>query len=230
MTDENEDMNEGKGRRGADADNEALLARYGFQDLPVVFSMRNQDGTVIQEKTACYQCMSDGFYGRGMTGTLYMEGDILLLDDRTIPNDQLRPLNRAAALRYCNWMQSLPANRAPIDIGDLSEAAQMLSKDPRVKDLPPDDYQRALIDLSTRLKIKRAGKDALELPQLAHNFTPQSGGKAPPILGAKLSDMAQRGPGFTNTPPAGATTVGGARKAASGSSALGGAVPVPPSR
>ena len=74
-------------------------------------------------------------------------------------------------------------------------------------------------------KIKRQGKDALELVPIAHNFNPQSGGKSPPILGAKMSDMGQRGPGFTNTPPAGATTQGGARRASAAPSALGGPTP-----
>jgi hypothetical protein len=192
-------------RRSVDADHEALLARYGLGELPVVFAIRNGDGSIIQEKAACYQCSTEGFYGRGMTGTFYQEGDIIVAE--FTPNEYMVPLNRAAALKYAMWRESLPQNRAPIDIGDLSEAAQMLAKDPRVTDLPPDDYQKAVTELATRLKIKRAGKDAMELIPIAHNFNPQSGGKAPPILGAKLSDMGARGPGFTNTPPAGATTV-----------------------
>lgn len=218
MTDE---TNESKtARKGVDADVDALLARYGLSDLPVVFAIRNADNTILQEKAACYQCMTEGFYGRGMTGTFYQEGDVIVAE--FTPNEQMMPLNRAAALKFANWRESLPANRAPIDIGDMSEAAQMLAKDPRVTDLPPDDYQRAVVELASRLKLKRQGKDALELPQLQHNFAPQSGGKAPPILGAKLSDMASRGPGFTNAAPAGASSVGGARRAAP---ALGGPLP-----
>jgi hypothetical protein len=164
--------------------------------------------------------MTEGFYGRGMTGTFYQEGDIIVAE--FTPNEQMAPLNRAAALKLASWRETLPANRAPIDIGDMSEAAQMLAKDPRVTDLPPDDYQRAVVELATRLKVKRQGKDALELPQLAHNFAPQSGGKAPPILGAKLSDMASRGPGFTNAQPANASTAGGVRRAAPAPAAIGG--------
>jgi hypothetical protein len=207
-------------RRGADADHDALLARYGFSDLPVVFALRNADGSIIQEKAACYQCMTEGFYGRGVTGTFYQEGDIIVAE--FTPNEQMQPLNRAAALKFASWRETLPANRAPIDIGDMAEAAQMLAKDPRVTDLPPDDYQRAVVELATRLKIKRQGKDALELPQIGHNFAAQSGGKSPPILGARLSDMASRTPGFTNTPPAGATAAGGVRRAAPAPAPLGG--------
>lgn len=212
-----------EGRRGADADHDALLSRYGMADLPVVFALRGGDGSIMQEKAACYQCMTEGFYGRGVTGTFYQEGDIIVAE--FTPNDQMQPLNRAAGLKFASWRETLPTNRAPIDIGDMTEAAQMLAKDPRVTDLPPDDYQRAVVELATRLKIKRGGRDALDLPQIAHNFTPQSGGKAPPILGARLSDMAQRGPGFSNSPPAGATTAGGVRRGAPAPAPLGGPQP-----
>jgi hypothetical protein len=206
-------------RKGSDADNEARLARWGFSDLPVVFSMRGENG-VIQEKLPCYECLSQIFEGRGMTGTTYSEGDIIVAEG--VPNDQKRPLNRAAALKYIDWMESLPTSQAPIDIGDMSEASQMLARDPESQKLSQDDWQRAVISLAARLKIKRQGKDALELPMIQHNFNPQPGNKAPPILGAKLSDMGARAPGFTNTPPAGATTAGGARRVSAAPAPLGG--------
>ena len=216
----NDKSNDKGAREGADADNEARLARHGFADLPVVFAIRGADGRIEQEKLPVYECLSPIFEGRSMTGTLYQEGDIIVSEG--IPNEQKRPLNRAAALKYIDWMESLPASQAPIDIGDMAEAARMLARDPRTEALAPDDHQRALIALATKLKIKRQGKDALELPQIAHNFNPAPGGKAPPILGAKLSDMGARAPGFTNSPPAGATTVGGARRITAAPSPLGG--------
>lgn len=52
---------------------------------------------------------------------------------------------------------------------------------------------------AVRLKLRREGKDARELPAMGHNFAPVSGGKAPPLLGAKMSDMTQRAPGETRT-------------------------------
>lgn len=219
MTDETNPASEPKtARRGADADHEALLTRYGLNDLPVVFAIRNGDNSIVQEKAACYQCTADGFYGRGLTGTYYQEGDVIVAE--FVPNEHMQPLNRAAALKFAMWRESLPNNKAPIAIEDMAEAAQMLAKDPRVTDLPPDDYQRAVVELASRLKIKRAGKDYVELPQLsAHNFAPQSGGKAPPILGAKQAAMADRGPGSGT---ANATGVGGARRASVAPAALGG--------
>jgi hypothetical protein len=220
MTDEtqNESASAGKAKRN-DADHDALLAHYGFGDLPVTFAMRNGDGSVIQEKNPCYQCMTDGFYGRGVAGTFYQEGDIIVAD--IVPNEWLQPLNRAAAIKFIAWKQTLPQDSVPIDIGDLSEAAQMLAKDPNVTLLPPDSYQKALRDLSMRLKVKRLGKDAMEIPSLAHNFSPASGGKSPPIVGARLSEMAQRGPGFNSLPNT-AHPPGGVRRANPNPAALGG--------
>jgi len=221
MADETPNESKRDARRGADADNEARLARYGYADVPEVFAMQNPDRSMIQERQACYQCATEGFYGRGITGTYYQEGDIIVAE--FTPNDQMVPLNRAAALKMIAWRESLPQSKAPIDIGDMSEAAQMLAKDPRVTDLPPEEYQRAVTDLATRLKIKRLGKDALDLPQMSsHNFAPLSGSKAPPILGAKLSDMAQRGPGFNHPSAPGATAVGGVRRVTSAPAPLGG--------
>lgn len=215
MTDESNDSK--TARKGADADNDAVLARYGFSDLPVVFAIRNGDGSVMQEKQACYQCMADGFYGRGLTGTYYQEGDIIVAE--FVPNEHLQPLNRAAALRSIQWRETLPHSKAPIDIGDMAEAAQMLAKDPRVTDLPPEDYQAAVTGLAAKIKLKRLGKDAMDLPNISHNFAPVSGGKSPPILGAKLSDMAARGPGFAQASP---TAPGGVRRATSAPAPLGG--------
>lgn len=177
---------------------EARLVAHGFGDLPEVFAMRDEGNAVIQERGACYFCRADGFYGRGREGTWYAEGSIIVTDE--VPNEHMEPLNRAAATKYVQWLSRLPNNRAPIDIGDMSEAAHMLAKDPMVTALSPADYQRAVIKLSEELKFKREGKDARTLPSLGHNFTSASGGNAPPILGAKTSDMAQRRPGETRIP------------------------------
>lgn len=80
---------------------------------------------------------------------------------------------------------------------------------------------------AVRLKLKREGRDARDLPVMGHNFAPQSGGKAPPILGAKMADMNQRGPGQTSAAaviPAGHSA--GARRATSvPPAALGGQPP-----
>lgn len=205
-------------------DDIALLAQYGLDGLPEVFAMRDPNGgQIIQERDACYQCMADGFYGRGTHGTWHQEGEILVME--IVPNQHLAPLNRAAGLAYANWLRRLPHNRAAIDVGDMAEAAQMLARNPEVTNLSPTDYQNAVIKLSEELKLRREGKDARSLPGLAHNFAPQSGGNSPPILGARMSDMTQRGPGFTAASIAATTGPGAVRRAQAAPSALGGTPP-----
>lgn len=190
-------------------DDEALLLQFGFADLPHMFAMQTPDG-LIQEKSPCYRCSADGFYGHGKEGTWYEEGSIIVMD--STPNQHTEPLNRAAGTKWAKWAQSLPAHKAAIDVGDMSEAAHMLAKDPRVTELGPVEYQEAVVKLAVSLKLKREGKDARSLPSMGHNFAPQSGGNAPPVLNAKLSDMTQRGPGSLHAP--GPREQAGVRRAA----------------
>lgn len=206
-------------------DDIALLSLYGLAELPEVFAMRDGNN-VIQEREPCYICQADGFYGRGTHGTHHMEGEILVMEPRFVPNQHLQPLNRAAGLAYAKWLHSLPNNQVPIDIGDMAEAAQMLAKNPQVTDLPPDDYQKAVTTLAMKLKLKRDGKDARMLPNMSpHNFAPQSGGGAAPILGARMSDLTQRGPGFTQAAPTGTGGPAGVRRAQAAPAAIGGTAP-----
>lgn len=204
-------------------DDKKLLAKYNLDDLDVVFAMRDPvNNELLREKDACYECLADGFYGAGMHGTFYPEGATIVLD--TIPNQHLRPLNRAAGIAYARWLESLPQNRTFIDIGDMSEAAVILSKDPRVKEMSPMQAQQAVIRLAEGLKMRREGKSAMDLRtgDIGRNFAPQSGGKAAPMLNAKMSDLSQIGPGSTRNM---ATVTGpgaGVRKAAP---ALGGPPP-----
>jgi hypothetical protein len=94
-----------------------------------------------------------------------------------------------------------------------------------VTKLPPLAYQQAVIQLCEELKLRRLGKDARSLPSLGHNFSSASGGKAPPILGAKMSDMTARGPGFTANTVNSPTGPGSVRRAEAAPSALGGRPP-----
>lgn len=179
-------------------DDKALLAKYGFQDEEVTFSMRDPvTGEVLREKEPCYELLADGFYGNGLHGTWYMEGATIVMPG--FPNQHMKPLNRAAALNYCRWQESLPQNKVTIEIADMQEAAIILAKDPRVKEMAPSVAQMVTIKVAEGLKLKREGKDAMDLRagDINRNFAPQSGGKAPPVLGAKMSDMSQIGPGAT---------------------------------
>jgi hypothetical protein len=200
----------------------ALLTQYKFADLPSHFSMRDGNNQITSESEACFQCMADQFLGQGKSGTLYTEGDIVVMDE--VPNHQLRPLNRAAGLNWARWHSSLPVKSADIGIEDLAEAAQILAKNPKVMNLDPFKYQEALTETAVRLKHRRLGKDARNLPGLSHNFVPASGGNAPPILGAKHASMGQHGPGSTG--PGGRGNVRRAGSAPAVANPLGGPPPV----
>ena len=206
------------------ADDE-LLERFQL-DLPQVFAMR--DGNqIIQEKDPCYRCAADGFYGQGKAGTWYEEGSIIVMADT--PNHHTEPLNRAAGINWARWVSSLPLQGADIGIDDMAEAAHTLAKNPKIMELDPIKYQEAVVSLAVKLKNRKLGKDARILPGLAHNFAPQSGGNAAPILGAKQADMGQRGPGDLHGP--GKRETGGVRRAAAPSNtaagnALGGPNPI----
>jgi hypothetical protein len=181
-------------------DDKALLAKYGFEDEDVTFSMRDPaTGEVLREKEPCYELLADGFYGQGLHGTWYQEGATIVMHG--FPNLHMKPLNRAAALNYCKWQESLPQNKVTLDIADMSEAAVILAKDPRVQQMTPAQAQLATIKVAEGLKLKREGKNAMDLrtSDINRNFAPQSGGKAPPVLGAKMSDMSQVGPGMTRS-------------------------------
>ena len=193
----------------ADGD-EALLNKYQLADLPVQFAMRDAENGVIQEKEPCFLLKAPGFYGRGTAGTWYDEGSIIVTD--AIPNQHMEPLNRAAGIRTSRWLDSLPQNQVPVDMGDISEAMTMLAARPDFLTMTPEQRSEAAMKFAVRLKMKREGRDARSLPELGHNF---GGGttKAPPILGAKMSDMAQRRPGETRAAPAATTESGGTRRA-----------------
>jgi hypothetical protein len=204
---------------GVALDDKALLAKYGFSHMEKTFSMQDPETReIIQEQEPCYQLLADGFYGQGMHGTFFLEGSTIVI--KSPPNQHMKPLNRAAAVNYCKWMESLPQNQTYIDIGDMSEAAAVLAKDPRVKEMTPTQAQRATILVAEGLRLKREGKSAMDLRagDIARNFAPSSGGNKAPLLNAKMSDLSQMSPGMTRAQqqaPTGPGADPGARRAGS---------------
>lgn len=198
---------------GRAIDDKALLAKYDLTELEPVFAMRDPGtGEILKEKEPCYECLADGFYGNGLHGTFFMEGATIVI--HTPPNQHMRPLNRAAGINYARWMESLPQNRVVFDIGDMAEAGAILAKDPRVQQMTPLQAQQAVIRLAEGLKLRRdpSAKD-MRVNDINRNFAPQSGGKSPPMLGAKMSDMSQVGPGQTRAATAVTGPGAGVRKA-----------------
>jgi len=181
-------------RNGAPESEADLLAGSGYEHLPECFSMQ-QDGGIVQEREPCYYIAAETFIGRGREATLFEEGAIVV--SALPPNQNMQPLNRAAALAFARWQSRLPTSSAPIDIGDMAEAAQMLASDPEVLKLNRVDWQKAVTRLAAELKLRRDGKDARELPPMGHNFVRGPQAVASPLLNAKLSEMSQRLPGET---------------------------------
>lgn len=170
------------------------LAGTEFANLPETFAMRTDDSAIIQEREPCYICRAECFLGSGMQGTQYLEGSIVVT--HAVPNIQMEPLNRAAALKFVAWQSRLPNHRYALDVGDMSEAAHILAKNPDVLKLDSVQWQEAVTALAIKLKQKREGTESRELPAIGHNFTQMSPNKqAPPILGAKMSVQSQRLPG-----------------------------------
>jgi len=186
---------EGKsGRRNGNAEAD-ILAGTEFEGLPDLFAMRHDDGAIIQEREPCYLCRADCFLGSGREVTLFEESSIVVTG--AVPNMHMEPLNRAAAVNYVKFLHRLPESRAPIDVGDMAEAAQMLAVDPEVLKLNKVQWQAAVVELATKLKLRREGLEAKDLPPIGHNFVRGARTQAPPILGAKLADMSQNLPGQT---------------------------------
>lgn len=178
-----------------EADPFAILEGTMYADLPDVFFMQDQNGTV-QEREPVYICDADCFLGLGREVTLYEEGSLVVTD--ATPNQHMRPLNRRAGVMFLTWLGHLPESRAPIDVGDMAEAAQMLAHDPDRLKLNKIEWQRAVTSMAQELKLKRMDAQAMELPSFGHNFTRGPAKSiAPPLLNAKLAELGARHPGET---------------------------------
>ncbi len=195
MTDDAEDAARRGRRAGTVAEPADPLVGTGYERLPEVFAMRQDDGSIVQETEPCYICRADCFLGSGRDVTLYEESSIVVTG--AVPNIHMEPLNRAAAINYVKWQRRLPETRAPIDVGDMAEAAQMLAADPEALKLNKLHWQQAVVKLAGELRLRREGAEARELPPIGHNFARGARIQAPPILGAKLADMSQNLPGQT---------------------------------
>lgn len=168
----------------------AIRNATGYQLLASASGTISPTNAVNSLLVSCY-------LGNGLHGTFWPEGSIIVYPD--VPNTHLEPLNRAAAINYCRWVESLPQNKTIIDIGDMAEAAVILAKDDRLERMTPQQRTIAAIRVAEGLKLKREGKNGMDLRagDINRNFAAQSGGNKPPMLGAKMSDMSQLTPGMT---------------------------------
>lgn len=163
-----------------------------FGDLPETFVHRNGDGTIMQVREPCYNLLGPGFY----SDTWYDEGEVITTG--ICPNHEMQPLNRAAGQRYFDWLQSLPAEKAPITIEDMTEAAFMLAKDPNYGAMSHRERcmaaQRLAIELKARRDMQLNGGVA---PYPVGGIVRVSRSNAPAMPNVRISDMNVRGPGMS---------------------------------
>lgn len=174
----------------------ALIARaermFGF-DLPETFTHRNGDGTILQIKNPCYNLLSPNF----LADTWYDEGEVVATP--LCPNHEMQPLNRAAALRFVQWLDSLPAEGAKLTVEDMTEAAFMLAKDERYGAMGHRDRCKAVQHLALELKERRDAQlnGGAVMPASAGPASAVRAARsgAPAMPNIRIADANVRGPG-----------------------------------
>ena len=170
-----------------------------FGDLPEAFAIRNPDNTILQITKPCYSLLAPGFYGAHNQGTFYDEGEIIQTDQT--PNYHMQPLNKAAARKMSDWLDSLPTAGVSINIDDLAEAAVMIANNPELAKMSKDEISQATQKIAVALKKKRDGTSGMVLPPMAGPsiHTVGQGQKAPPMGATRYLDPELRGPGQTGS-------------------------------
>lgn len=170
-----------------------------FGDLPEAFAIRNPDNTLLQITKPCYSLLTPGFYGTHNQGTFYDEGEIVQTDQT--PNYHMQPLNRAAARKMADWLDSLPTSGVSINIDDLAEAAVMIAGNPTLAQMSKDEISAATQKIAITLKKKRDGTVGMILPPMAGQsiHTVGQNQKAPPMGATRYLDPELRGPGQTGS-------------------------------
>lgn len=168
-----------------------------FAHLPQAFAMRGPDG-VEQVREPAWHLLADGFYGQGVEGTLFLEGEIIIAN--MTPNFHLEPLNQAAGEIMRNWLESLPMKGTAIDIADLAEAAAAITKHAKVEDMTPQEIEAATYKLAVELKRKRDhAQQGLVVPPIAGaSFesvrSARRMAQAPsPLMNARMVDQSRSG-------------------------------------
>ena len=144
------------------------------------------DGSRVS--TPVYELLADCFFGKpGGPPALWEAGTELQTD--LIPNEHMKPLNRAAGERVEKWLQSLPIVAGKLDEQDLAEAASLLA--PREgESMPPHPiWWAGVIKLAGELKLKRTGS---RIPNPVREVTYAKGKTPPPLSAGNFKDVSHR--------------------------------------
>lgn len=156
--------------------------------LPITYVTK--EGENVTEP--CYVLTGDCF----LEDTYWLEGEIIIAPQALIPNEAMRPLNRAAEKATRDWQATVPLSGEGISRDELMEAAIMLRPKEGEPELNPEQFAGAVFKLALRLRDKRQGM-RVGLPA---NSIRSAGPKAAVVMPNAIVSEGGRpvGPGFGN--------------------------------
>lgn len=188
--------------------------KTAFARLPEAFVYQPDPTSLpMQIVDPCYYLLAAGFYGERKAAMLYDEGEIITTG--MIPNAHMQPLNKAAGARVLAWLEALPMSGASINVEDLTEAAALIARNPKLADMTTEAIAAATQKIAVDLKARRDNKLGMIVPPMAGDTidTVHQRGRAPApaMLGARFVDKSQLGPGGLAGPEVGDQRVRGAK-------------------
>lgn len=136
-----------------------------------------------------YLLLSDCFLGKPGGPPAKWEGGTELQTDLT-PNDEMKPLNRAAGERVNRWRASLPIMSGRVEERDLAEAAALLAPREGEQIQPHEIWWAGVIRLAGELRMKRQGAHVPAPSSYIQRVTDRA---APPMSAGDFKDVAHRG-------------------------------------
>jgi hypothetical protein len=164
-----------------------------FDRLPHFYE---SDGGARIERPV-YLLLADCFLGRPGGPPAYWEAGTELETD-LVPNEHMKPLNRAAGIAFANWEASLPPPASAVTPDELMEAANILmkSRKPEDPEIPYEIWRGTVYQLAMDLKTRRGGRAPVPPPSTAI-IAPVHGRPVPPMSAGDFKDVTHRDPSIT---------------------------------
>lgn len=135
-----------------------------------------------------YRLLADCFFGKpGGPPSLWEAGTELETD--ILPNEQMEPLNVAAAERMAAWRASLPIVTGRLTDEEIAEAAKLLAPREGEPIVPHEIWWPGVIRLAGELKAKRGGRTFIAP---AHTVQPANGKPVRPMTAGDYKDVSHR--------------------------------------
>ena len=158
-----------------------------YEDLPEYYVGEGGHRTAEPTYEAQMQChMVMQSAETGQSGPTLVEAGEHFTTDKT-PNHQWLPLNRAAALRFDRWLNSLPVAGRNLSMDEISEAAHAMRPREGEPIIDHKEWWGMVMKYAVAIKEKRAGgPSAVSKPAMGH----RPGDRAMPVM-----PFASSGPG-----------------------------------